>query len=120
MLTVDLKSLGKRAGPAIRYLGSNVNESLRVKGPRVQLASTKARTTKQLLHKFLHQNGLETYRVVITRPDLVEVLKPKGEKRQLPLDNVNMFQNNETIPYYQVAAEWGVVPKPGRRVKWRP
>jgi hypothetical protein len=51
---------------------------------------------------------------------LVEVLKPKGEKRQLPLDNVNMFQNNETIPYYQVAAEWGVVPKPGRRVKWRP
>ena len=121
MLTVDLKRLGKYAGLAVRFLDSNLNESLSVKGARVQLTSTKARTTKLLLQKFLRQEGLEDYRVIIVRPDLIEVLSPKKEKPHTKHDDVNLFPANETIPYYQAAAEMrGIVPKPDRRVRWKP
>jgi len=121
MLIVDLGRLGKHVGLAIRFLDSNVNESLRVKGSLVQLTSTKARTAKLLLHKFLRHEGLENYRVVMVRPGLVEVMGPKSEKRRTKPDDVNLFPANETIPYYQAAAEMGgVVPKPNRRVRWKP
>jgi hypothetical protein len=121
MLTVELKRLGKYAGLAVRFLDSNLNESLRVKGARVQLTSTKTRTTKLLLHKFLRQEALEDYRVIIVRPDLIEVLGPKRAKQHTKPDDVNLFPANETIPYYQAAAEMrGIVPKPDRRVRWKP
>ena len=87
----------------------------------MQLTSATARTTKLLLHKFLRHEGLETYRVVIVRPDLVEVLRPKSEKRRPKVHDLNIFPANETIPYYQAAAEMrGIVPKPDRRVRWKP
>ncbi len=120
MLTVDLKGLGKQVRPAVLYLSSQLNETIRVQGTQVQLTSTKARTAKLLIHKFLHHEGLNNYRVVIVHPGLVEVLGPEKEKRHGQPDNVNLFPANETIPYYQAAAKYGgVVPKPGRR-KWRP
>ena len=119
MIVVDLKRLGKQAGPAIRYLNSQLDEPITARGALVQLRSTKAKSVKMVLHKFLHQNGMEEYRVAIVRPDFVEVLGPKPEKRQTQPDIGGIVQNNETIPYYQVAAEWGVVPKPGRR-RWKP
>ncbi len=52
MLTVELKSLGKQVGPAVRYLKSQLSDSLSVHGTQVKLTSTKARTAKLLLHKF--------------------------------------------------------------------
>ncbi len=119
MLTVDLKRLGKHAGPAVRYLNSQLEEPLRVRGSQVQLTSTRARTAKLLLRKFLRQRGLENCRVVMVHPGLVVVLGPKDEKRAT-LETLSVFPVNETIPYYQVAAGWGVVPKPWARRRWKP
>ncbi len=120
MLTVNLKRLGKQVGPAIRYLDAQLGESLKVQGSQVQLRLTKARTAKLMLRKFLRQRGLENYRVVVAHPGLVEVLGPQNEKRHTQPENLSLFPANETIPYYQVAAKWGVVPKPWARRKWRP
>ena len=122
MLTIDLKRLGKQAGPAARYLTAHLEESGRVKGSKVQLTSTHPKAVKLSLRKFLHDNGLDKYRIVSPSPGLVEVLGPKIEKRHhLPDDTINLDAMHETIPYYQASAEFGgVVPKPPYRRRWKP
>jgi hypothetical protein len=122
MLTIDLKRLGKRAGPALRYLTAHLDEPGRVKGSKVQLTSTNHKAVKLLLQKFLHDNGLDNYRVISSSPGLVEILTPKIEKKHPPPEDiVNVNARNETIPYYQASAEFGgVVPKPPYRRRWKP
>lgn len=122
MLTIDLKRLGKQAVLAARYLTAHLDEPGRAKGSKIQLTSTNLKIVKLLLHKFLHDNGLDSYRVVSPSPGLVEVLGPKIEKRHpLPDDTINLNARNETIPYYQASAEFGgVVPKPPYRRRWKP
>ena len=119
MLTVDLKRLGKQVEPAVRYLDAQLGESSKVQGGKVRLRLTKARTAKLTLRKFLRQRGLENYRVVVVSPGLVEVFAPQSQKRHTQPENLSLFPANETIPYYQVAAKWGVVPKPWARRRWR-
>ncbi len=120
MLTLNLKRLGKQVGPAVRFLDAQLDEPLKAKGDQVQLRLTKARTAKLMLRKFLRQRGLENYRVVVVHPGLIEVLGPQSDKRRTQPENLSLFPANETIPYYQVAARWGVVPKPWARRKWKP
>jgi hypothetical protein len=118
MLTIDLKGPGRQAGPAVRFLNSQLDEPLRLDGSQVQLTSTRDKTAKLLLHKFLRQSRLENY-IVIVHPGLVEVLGPESKKRHAQPENLNFFPANDTIPYYQAVAGIGIVSKPGRR-KWRP
>jgi hypothetical protein len=119
MLTIDVKSLGKQVAPVVKYLNSYVDESPRVRGTQIKFTSVKARTAKILLHKFLRQRGIETYRVVTVKPGLVRVLKPENKKKYVYQKQPNLGAPG-TIPYYQIAADTsGIVPKPGER-KWKP
>lgn len=119
MLAIDLKGLGNRAGSAFRFLAQSIEEPLKLKGGQVYITSINAHAAKLLLHKFLRQQGLEDYRVVVTHPGLLQILEPRPEKKHRPSEKNAFVQNNETIGYYQAAAGWGDVPKPGRR-KWKP
>lgn len=110
MLIVELKRLGKNAGAAGRFLGSVVGGSYKDHGNQLQLEGAKARTVKQQLHKFLHDNKLENYRVIIVNPDLVEVIPPRKEKVHSP--HVRRSKSARrvkglTIPQYWVSAATG-------------
>src|SRR5215471_16835105 len=80
LLSVELKNLGKQAKPAARFLTNNLDESATLHGSRIELKQTNAKTVKQILHKFLHQEGLEDHRVIL-KPELVEILPPKKPKK---------------------------------------
>ena len=75
MLRIDLKRLGKNREAALEYLRSRLNESPKLKGDQVDLASTKAREAKVILHKFLHHAELEEYRVAVINSGLIEIHK---------------------------------------------
>jgi hypothetical protein len=73
MLRIDLKRLGKNHEVALDYLRSHLTESPRLRGDHVELASTRAREAKTVLHKFLHHAGLEGYRVAVINSGLIEI-----------------------------------------------
>ena len=119
MLIIDLKSLGTKVRPATQYLTTRLDDKIRIRGSQVQLDSTRARTAKLLLHKFLRHEGLENYRVVMVHHGLVQVLKPEVRKKRVRQKEPN-YGVPCTIPQYQVAAGMGgLVPTPRRR-KWKP
>jgi len=120
MLVIDLKGLGKEVESAVNYLSKHVDEPLRLKDGRVSVTSINAHSSKLMIHKFLKKQRLEDYRVIVSHPGLVQVSARRPRKKRPTEERPNLFPKNETIPYYQVAAEMGgIVPKPGRR-KWRP
>jgi len=82
MLTVDLKQIKRNVRPAIDYLRSRIDEPIEVKGTRVRLTRTNARSAKLVLHTLLHQLQLEEYRIVIINSGLIELHAPKKEKQR--------------------------------------
>lgn len=73
MVRIDLKRLGKNRESALEYLRFRLDESPKLKGEQVELANTKVREAKTLLHKFLHHAGLDEYRVVVINSGLIEI-----------------------------------------------
>ncbi|HEY4822258.1 MAG TPA: hypothetical protein VIH83_01050 [Candidatus Bathyarchaeia archaeon] len=73
MLTVELAQLRKKAGPAAQYLRSKLEGRITAKGSQLHVEEAKARDVKLLLNKFLHREGMEEYRVIVTRPSRLEI-----------------------------------------------
>ena len=73
LLRIDLKRLGKNREAALEYLQSHLAESPKLKGDIVDLAETRVREAKTILHKFLHHGGLEEYRVAVINSGLIEI-----------------------------------------------
>ena len=81
MLRIDLKRLGKNREAAHEYLRSRLKEAPKIKGDIVELATTRVREAKLILHKFLHHSGLEEYRVAVINSGLIEIHEMEVKER---------------------------------------
>ncbi len=79
MLTVELKNLQSEIPDVVAFVRSKVKARVRAQGSQLQL-DLSAKETKLLLHKYLHHRGLDTYRVEVVHPGLVEVFSPERHK----------------------------------------
>jgi hypothetical protein len=77
-LTVELKELHERASEATQFLKSKVEGKTKTRGTQLQIEGARTKEVKLLLHKFLHHQGLNHYRV-LSRSGTLEVTPP--EKR---------------------------------------
>ncbi len=80
MATVELRGLSEEAGPAIEFLRTRVEGEIEVHGSRIEIEDEKARDVKMLLHKFLHQRGLNDYRV-LSQPGMLEIVPVEKQPR---------------------------------------
>src|SRR5712692_6771513 len=81
VLTIELKELHDRASEAAQFLKSKVEGKMKTKGSQVQIEGAKTKQVKLLLHKFLHHQGLNHYRV-LSQSGVLEITPP--EKHVLP------------------------------------
>ncbi len=99
MLIVELKELHGETGLAARYLRSKLRGRIGVKGSTLTIAEAKAHEVKLLLNKFLHQSGLENFRVVAPTSGLLEVHRfPQRTEKYEPEGNPP--PPSATMPYY--------------------
>lgn len=99
VLRIDLKRLGKDREAAFDYLQSHLTESPKLKGDRLELASTRVREAKITLHKFLHHAGLEGYRVAVIHSGLIEIHEVEAREKH-PVDTTRGAAPStwETVP----------------------
>jgi hypothetical protein len=72
VLTVELKELHDRANEAAQFLKSKVEGKTKTKGTQLQIEGARHKEVKLQLHKFLHHQGLDHYRV-LSQSGLLEV-----------------------------------------------
>src|SRR5436309_4860846 len=83
VLTVELKELHDRANEATEFLKSKVEGRMKTKGTQLQIEGAKTKEVKLLLHKFLHHQGLNHYRV-LSQSGILEVTPPEKHEVHLP------------------------------------
>jgi hypothetical protein len=98
-LTVDLKELHDRASEATQFLKSKVEGKMKAKGTQLQIEGARTKEVKLQLHKFLHHQGLNHYRV-LSQGGVLEVTLP--EKHEVhPLQREGSPPTAaQTTPYY--------------------
>ncbi|TMI21535.1 hypothetical protein E6H31_05355 [Candidatus Bathyarchaeota archaeon] len=99
VLTVELKALQNRASEATQFLKSKLEGKMKTRGTQLQIEGAKTKEVKLLLHKFLHHQGLNHYRV-LSQSGVLEVTPP--EKHDLhPLEREGSPPTAaQTTPYY--------------------
>jgi hypothetical protein len=75
-LTVELKELQDRASEATQFLKSKVEGKMTAKGTQLRIEGARTKQVKLLLHKFLHHQGLNHYRV-LSQSGTLEVTPPE-------------------------------------------
>ena len=112
-----MKQLGKNSKAAQEYLLSRLTESPKIKGDSVELATTRVREAKIILHKFLHHAELEEYRVAVINSGLIEIHKVEIKERR-PIDNGGGAPPStwETVPGQSWNKPSGLS-RPGKRSK---
>ena len=76
VLTVELKALQDRSSEAAQFLKSKVEGKMKTKGTQLQIEGAKTKEVKLLLHKFLHHQGLNHYRV-LSQSGVLEITPPE-------------------------------------------
>jgi hypothetical protein len=99
VLTVELKELHDRASEATQFLKSKVEGKMKIKGSQLQIEGAKTKEVKLLLHKFLHHQGLNHYRV-LSQSGVLEITP--AEKHEVhPLEREGSPPTAaQTTPYY--------------------
>ncbi len=77
MVVVELKMLPGEAGAATKFLQLKIPGGIKVDGNKIEVEDEKGRDVKLLLHKFLHHEGLDGYRV----------LGESGTRKVVPYDD---------------------------------
>jgi len=98
VLTVELKELHDRASEATQFLKSKVEGKMRTKGTQLQIEGAKTKHVKLLLHKFLHHQGLNHYRV-LSQSGVLEVTPPEKHVLHLPERVGSPPTAAQTTPY---------------------
>ena len=123
LLSVELGNFREDAVSAAKFPRSRVKGSSKFHGTRLEFREARTRDVKLLLHKFLHHQKLDGYRIVVVHPGLIEVLRAKQEKvriRPAKRPRGRRVPATPTIPQYWVAAATGgKMPQPKTR-KFRP
>jgi len=99
MLTVELKELHDRASEATQFLKSKVEGKMKTKGTQLQIEGAKTKQVKLLLHKFLHHQGLNHYRV-LSQSGVLEVTPPEKHVLHPPEREGSPPTAAQTTPYY--------------------
>src|SRR5256885_15537348 len=99
MLTVELKELQDRASEATQFLKPKVEGKIKTKGTHLQIEGEKTKQVKLLLHKFLHHQGLNHYRV-LSQSGVLEVTPPEKHVLHPPEREVSPPTAAQTSPYY--------------------
>src|SRR2546427_11137860 len=85
-LTVELKELHDRASEATQFLKSNLEGKMKTKGTQLQIEGARHKEVKLQLHKFLHHQGLDHYRVLSQSGVLEDRKQEKHEMHTLERD----------------------------------
>ena len=99
VLTVELKELHDRANEASQFLKSKVEGKMKAKGTQLQIEGAKTKQVKLLLHKFLHHQGLNHYRVLSQR-GVLEVTPPEKHEVHPPAREGSPPAAAQSTPYY--------------------
>src|SRR2546427_2916432 len=99
VLTVELKELNDRASEATQFLKSKVEGKMRAKGTQLQIEGAKTKKVKLLLHKFLHHQGLNHYRV-LSQGGVLEVTPPEKHVVHEQGHEGSPPTAPQTTPYY--------------------
>jgi hypothetical protein len=99
LLTVELKELHDRASEATQFLKSKIEGKMKTKGTQVQIEGAKTKEVKLLLHKFLHHQGLNHYRV-LSQSGVLEVTPPEKHQVYPPERAGSPPTAAQTTPYY--------------------
>src|SRR5215472_5709371 len=79
-LSVDVKISRLDSDDIGDFLRTKMDGKIESHGRELRIQDAKARDVKQLLHKYLHQRGLDIFRVEVVHPGIVEVLGPEPPK----------------------------------------
>jgi hypothetical protein len=99
VLTVELKALQDRSSEAVQFLKSKVEGKIKTKGSQLQIEGAKTKDLKLLLHKFLHHQGLNHYRV-LSQSGVLEVTPPEKHIVHEPERVGSSPSAPQTTPYY--------------------
>src|SRR5260370_42203799 len=98
VLTVELKALQDRSSEAVQFLKSKVEGKMKTKGTQLQIEGAKTKEVKVLLHKFLHHQGLNHYRV-LSQIAVLEVTPPEKHAWHEPQREGSPPTAPQTTPY---------------------
>jgi hypothetical protein len=98
-LTVELKELHDRASEATAFLKSKVEGKMKAKGTQLQIEGARTKEVKLLLHKFLHHQGLDHYRVLSQR-GILEVTPPEKHVMHEQAREGSPPTSPQTSPYF--------------------
>jgi hypothetical protein len=96
---VEMKKVKGEIEPLIAFLRSHVKGSLTVKGSRIEIEGATHDEVKQLLHKFLHQNGLTNHKVH-SQPGFIEIVRHDEERETRKESQGRPPTAPETMPYF--------------------
>ncbi len=99
VLTIELKELHDRVSEAAQFLKSKVEGKMKTKGTQLQIEGAKTKEVKLLLHKFLHHQGLNHYRV-LSQSGVLEVTPPEKHEVHPPERVGSPPTAAQTTPYY--------------------
>src|SRR5438552_14236128 len=99
VLTVELKALQDRSSEAAQFLKSKVEGKMKAKGTQLQIEGAKTKQVKLLLHKFLHHQGINHYRVLSQR-GVLEVTPPEKHKVNPQAREGSRTAAAQSTPYY--------------------
>jgi hypothetical protein len=99
VLTIELKALQDRSSEAAQFLKSKVEGKMKTKGTQLQIEGAKTKEVKLLLHKFLHHQGLNHYRV-LSQSGVLEVTPPEKHLVHEPERVGSPPTASQTTPYY--------------------
>lgn len=86
MVVVELTMLPGEAGAATKFLQSKIKSGMKVNGNKIEIEDEKGRDVKLLLHKFLHHEGLDGYRV-LSESGTLKVVPDDDSAREEPPEN---------------------------------
>src|SRR2546430_15798212 len=97
VLTVELRQLHDRANEATEFLKSKVEGKMRTKGSQLEIEGARTKEVKLLLHKFLHHQGLNHYRVLSQR-GVLEATPPENHLLRPPEPGASPPTAAQTTP----------------------
>jgi hypothetical protein len=98
-LTIELKALRDRAGEAAQFLKSKLEGKMKTKGTQLQIEGARTKEVKLLLHKFLHHQGLNHYRV-LSQGGILEVTPPETHVLHPVVPEGSGPTATQTTPYF--------------------
>jgi hypothetical protein len=95
---VEMKRVQDPIEPVLEFLRTRIKGSLRAKGSQIEIEEASHDEVKMLLHKFLHQRGLTSYKVH-SQPGFIEIV-PHDEKETRKGSKGRSPTAPETMPYF--------------------